>query len=205
MDLTLPLEIDTIKGFLDPAEGAALYHLAANASDLGPCLEVGSYCGKSTVYLGSACKLMDNILFAIDHHRGSEEHQPGEEYHDDELYDARTQLMDSFHQFRVNMRAAQLEECVVPVVAPSAVAAKRWNTPLGLVFIDGGHSLEAAMTDYRSWARHIVPGGILAIHDIFPNPEDGGQAPYEIYKLALASGQFEPVEMVKTLGILRRL
>lgn len=205
MELKLPLNIDTIKGFLDPAEGAALYQLAADASDLGPCLEVGSYCGKSTVYLGSACQLMDNILFAVDHHRGSEEHQPGEEYHDGELFDSRTQLMDSFHNFRVNMRTAKLEEHVVPVVASSAVAAKRWNTALGLVFIDGGHSLEAALTDYRSWTRHIVPGGFLAIHDIFPNPEDGGQAPYEIYKLALASGQFELVEMVKTLGILRRL
>ncbi|MFD1216323.1 MULTISPECIES: class I SAM-dependent methyltransferase [Microbulbifer] len=209
MEMKIPpdfeIDINTIKGFLDPIEGAALHQLAADASDLGPSLEVGSYCGKSTVYLGSACKRMDSILFAVDHHRGSEEHQPGEEYHDDELFDSRTQLMDSFHQFRMNMRAADLEEHVVPVVAPSVVAAKRWNTPLGLVFIDGGHSLEAALNDYRSWARHIVPGGFLAIHDIFPNPEDGGQAPYEIYKLALASGQFERVEMVKTLGILRRL
>lgn len=199
----LPLDIDSVKGFLDPQEGTALYRLAAEASDLGPCLEVGSYCGKSTVYLGSACKLMCNTLFAVDHHRGSEEHQPGEEYHDRELFDERSQLMDSFHNFRSTMRAADLEEFVVPVVAPSAVAARHWNTPLGLVFIDGGHSLEAAMTDYRSWSRHIVPGGFLAIHDIFPNPADGGQAPFEIYKLALASAQFELVEMVKTLGILR--
>ncbi|WP_226702646.1 class I SAM-dependent methyltransferase [Microbulbifer elongatus] len=203
--IDLPLNIESVKGFLDPKEGEALYRLAADASDLGPVLEVGSYCGKSTVYLGSACKLMNNSLFAIDHHRGSEEHQPGEEYHDRDLFDDRSQLMDSFHNFRSNMRAAGLEQNVVPVVAPSAVAARHWNTPLGLVFIDGGHSLEAALTDYRSWSRHIVPGGFLAIHDIFPNPEDGGQAPYEIYKLALASGQFERVEMVKTLGILRRI
>ncbi|MBN8431233.1 class I SAM-dependent methyltransferase [Microbulbifer salipaludis] len=203
--IDLPLDIHTVKGFLDPVEGEALYRLAAEASDLGPALEVGSYCGKSTVYLGSACKLMNNSLFAIDHHRGSEEHQPGEEYHDRELFDDRSQLMDSFRSFRATMRAAALEQNVVPVVAPSAVAARHWNTPLGLVFIDGGHSREAALTDYRSWSRHIVPGGYLAIHDIFPNPEDGGQAPYEIYQLALASGQFERVEMVKTLGILRRI
>ncbi|WGL16756.1 class I SAM-dependent methyltransferase [Microbulbifer bruguierae] len=205
MEVSLPLEIDTVKGFLDSREGNALYRLAADASNLGPCLEVGSYCGKSTVYIGSACKLMNNTLFAVDHHRGSEEHQPGEEYHDSDLFDIRSQLMDSFHNFRSNMRAAQLEEHVVPVVAPSAVAARHWNTPLGLVFIDGGHSLQAALTDYRCWARHIVPGGYLAIHDIFPNPQDGGQAPYEIYKLALASAQFELVEIVKTLAILRRV
>ncbi|AMX04108.1 class I SAM-dependent methyltransferase [Microbulbifer thermotolerans] len=205
MSLKLPINIHNIKGFLAAREGEALYHLAAEASSLGPSLEVGSYCGKSTIYLASACKLTDRVLFAVDHHRGSEEHQPGEEYHDPDLFDKNTQLMDSFRTFRENIRAAHLENWVVPIVAPSAVAARCWNTPLGLVFIDGGHSLEAAMTDYRSWSRHIVPGGYLAIHDIFPDPADGGQAPYEIYKMALASAQFELVEMVDTLGILRRI
>lgn len=205
MSMHLPVDIHSIKGFLAENEGEALYHLAKKASQLGPCLEVGSYCGKSTVYLASACKQSDGLLFAVDHHRGSEEHQQGEEYHDPELFDDSAQLMDSFRTFRANMRAARLEDWVVPVVAPSAVAARRWNTALGMVFIDGGHSLEAALTDYRCWARHIVPGGFLAIHDIFPDPADGGQAPYEIYQLALASGQFELVEMVSTLGILRRL
>ncbi|WP_323844674.1 class I SAM-dependent methyltransferase [Microbulbifer magnicolonia] len=205
MSIKLPIDVRAIKGFLAAHEGEALYHLAAEAGGLGPCLEIGSYCGKSTVYLASACKLTDNVLFAVDHHRGSEEHQPGEEYHDPELFDENAELMDSFRDFRANIRAAQLEEWVVPVVAPSAVAARCWNTPLGLVFIDGGHSLEAALTDYRSWSRHIVPGGYLAIHDIFPDPADGGQAPYDIYKLALASAQFELVETVDTLGVLRRV
>ena len=205
MSMHLPVDIHSIKGFLADNEGEALYHLAEKASQLGPCLEVGSYCGKSTIYLASGCKQRNGILFAVDHHRGSEEHQQGEEYHDPELFDDGAQLMDSFRIFRANMRAARLEDWVVPVVAPSAVAARHWNTALAMVFIDGGHSLEAALTDYRCWARHIVPGGFLAIHDIFPDPADGGQAPYEIYQLALASGQFELVEMVATLGILRRL
>ncbi|MFS1526069.1 class I SAM-dependent methyltransferase [Microbulbifer sp. 2304DJ12-6] len=205
--MTIRLSIDTraIKGFLAAQEGEALYHLAAEASGLGPCLEVGSYCGKSTVYLAAACKLTNSVLFAVDHHRGSEEHQRGEEYHDPELFDDHIQMMDSFGSFRANIRTAALDDWVVPIVAPSSVAARCWNTPLGLVFIDGGHSLEAAMTDYRCWSRHIVPGGYLAIHDIFPDPAYGGQAPYDIYKLALASAQFELVETVDTLGILRRL
>ncbi|WP_444884280.1 class I SAM-dependent methyltransferase [Microbulbifer sp. PSTR4-B] len=205
MSIHLPIDIRAIKGFLAAHEGEALYHLAAETSSLGPCLEVGSYCGKSTIYLASACKLTDSVVFAVDHHRGSEEHQPGEEYHDPDLFDQKANLMDSFRTFRANMRAAELEDWVVPVVAPSSVAARHWNTPLGLVFIDGGHSLEAALTDYRSWSRHIVPGGYLAIHDIFPDPADGGQAPYDIYKLALASAQFELIETVDTLGILRRI
>lgn len=203
--LKLPLDIESVKGFLDPVEGKALYECAKSVCHLGPVLEIGSYCGKSTVYLGAACQESASVLFAVDHHRGSEEHQQGEEYHDPELFDETIELMDSFKIFRQTLQRAGLEEVVVPVVAPSSVASKAWQTGLAMVFIDGGHSLEAAMTDYHSWAGHVVTGGILAIHDIFPNPADGGQAPYEIYKLALSSGNFEEVEMVKTLAVLRRL
>ena len=141
--IDLPLDINTVKGFLDADEGSALYEHALAAADLGPLLEVGSYCGKSSVYLGAACKRKQTILFAVDHHRGSEEHQLGEEYHDPELYDSRFAKMDSFPQFRDTLARANLEEVVVPIVAPSVLAARYWSTPLGLVFIDGGHSMQA--------------------------------------------------------------
>lgn len=203
--LKLPINIDDVKGFMDPVEGEALYTQCLSLDGLGPCLEVGSYCGKSTVYLGEACRRTGTTLFAVDHHRGSEEHQLGEEYHDADLFDAEIDLMDSFKAFRSTMREAHLEDTVVPIVASSEVAARKWATPLAFVFIDGGHSLDAAMSDYRSWVSHLVPGGILAIHDIFPDPKDGGQAPFTIYELARASGLFEDLPMVKTLGLLRRL
>ena len=203
--MKLPIDPDTVKGFLDPAEGARLYELAGRSAKLGPCLEVGSYCGKSTVYLAAAVAASGGQVFAIDHHRGSEEHQVGEEYHDSSLFDAQAEKMDTFPEFRRNLDRAGLSDSVVPIVAGTRAAGKHWQTPLGMVFIDGGHSEEAALTDYRTWAPHIVPGGILAIHDIFPNPDDGGQAPHNIYQLALASGLFEPLEMVKTLGALQRL
>lgn len=203
--MKLPIDINRIKGFLAADEGAALYQFALQTAVLGPCLEVGSYCGKSTIYLGVAARQAGSVVYAVDHHRGSEEHQKGEEYHDPELYDAGAGLMDSFRVFRSNMRAADLEDTVVPIVAPSGLASRRWATPLGMVFIDGGHSWQAALTDYRSWACHIVPGGILAIHDIFPDPAKGGQAPYDIWKLAKASGLFEELPMVNTLGVFRRL
>lgn len=202
--MELPLDIDRIKGFLAPEEGEALYHLALDVADIGPCLEVGSYCGKSTVYLGMACRESGNTLFALDHHRGSEEHQPGEEYHDPDLVDEPAGLVDTFREFRRNMAAAQLEDTVVPIVAPSAVAARRWATPLGLVFIDGGHSFEAARTDYDCWAPLVAPGGILAIHDLFPDPSEGGQAPITIYRQGVDSGLFEVLPVVRTLGVLRR-
>jgi len=203
--MKLPLDIDTVKGFLAADEGDALYRYGTETASLGPCLEVGSYCGKSTVYLGAAAKSQKGIVYAVDHHRGSEEHQKGEEYHDPDLYDAGAHLMDSFREFRKTLRLAELEDTVVPIVASSRVASRSWATPLGMVFIDGGHSWEAALTDYRSWAAHIVPGGILAIHDIFPDPAKGGQAPYDIWKLAKASGLFEELPMVNTLGVFRRV
>ena len=204
-DITLPLDISTIKGFLAPDEGAALYHTALSVAALGPCLEIGSYCGKSSVYLGSACARSNNVLFAVDHHRGSEEHQLGEEYHDPSLYDAQAGKMDRFRSFRQTLAAAQLEHCVVPLVAPSSLAARFWSTPLGMVFIDGGHSMEAALTDYRCWAGHIVRAGYLPIHDVFPNPADGGRPPHEIWLLAQQSGLFEALPLINTLGLLRRL
>ena len=201
----LAIDINTVRGFLAEDEAEALYNAALEMAPRAPVMEIGSYCGKSTIYLGTACKRAGGVLYAVDHHRGSEEHQLGEEYHDPELYDDSIGLMDSFREFRRNIRAAELEDTVIPLVASSSLACRGWNTPLSMVFIDGGHSLEAAMTDYRSWAGHILPSGILAVHDLFPNPEEGGQAPITIYRLALASGLFEEIEVVNTLGLLKRV
>jgi len=194
-----------IKGFLDPEEGMRLYDMAIHASRLGPCLEIGSYCGKSAIYLGTACKTGNTVLFSVDHHQGSEEQQPGEEYFDPELFDARTYRMDTFPLFRKALDLAGLEDTVVPLVCRSEIAARGWKTPLGLVFIDGGHAFETALTDYRSWAAHIVPQGYLLIHDIFQDPRDGGQAPWRVYEIAKASGLFQELAMTKTLGVLQRI
>ena len=201
----LPPTIDQIKGFLAADEAQALYDHALQASPRGAVLEIGSYCGKSTIYLGLACRRHGGTLFALDHHRGSEEHQPGEFFHDPELYNPGDEVMDSFGEFRRNIRAAGLEEVVVPIVAGSATAARHWQTPLAMVFIDGGHSLDAALTDYRCWVPHLIRGGILAIHDLFAAAHAGGQAPYAIYRMALASGLFESLGRVSSLGLLRRL
>ncbi len=196
--------LKNIKGFLDEDEGRRLYEIALKAGRLGPCLEIGSYCGKSTVYLGTACKEAGTILFSIDHHRGSEEQQPGQEYFDPELFDAQTGCVDTFNNFRKTIATAGLEDTVVPMVCKSGVAASLWVTPLSLVFIDGEHTYEAAFTDYNAWAGHIIPGGYLLIHDIFKDPAKGGQAPYHIYNLAVASGLFQELPMTKTLGVLQR-
>ena len=202
--VSLPVDINSVKGFLDPLEGAALYRAGRQMSALGLCVEIGSYCGKSTVYLGTACQQAGGTLVAIDHHRGSEENQPGEEYFDPDLDDG-AGGMSSLDLFRDTLARAALEDTVVPILATSQMAAKIVTGPLALVFIDGGHSLPAALADYRNWGARVMRGGLLAIHDVFPNHADGGRPPHDIYKLALHSGLFEDVEAVKSLRILRRL
>ncbi len=200
----IELLIKEIKGFIAREEAMRLYELAREASLIGPCLEIGSYCGKTASYIGMGCRENGGILFSIDHHRGSEEQQPGEEYFDPDLLDKETGMIDTFRIFRKTISDLGLEDTVIPIVARSEVVAGSWGTPLGMVFIDGGHTFEAAIADYNCWAPHILPGGFLAIHDIFPDPSKGGQAPRHIYNLALASGLFTELPMINTLGILKR-
>jgi predicted O-methyltransferase YrrM len=203
MDIAQSL-IDRTKGFLDPAEGRVLYDAALKASSSGPCLEIGSYCGKSALYLGSACRRNGQVLYTIDHHRGSEEQQPGETYFDPELFDPQQGCIDTLPHLRRTIFEAGLEETVVPIVGRSHVAARGWATPLSLLFIDGGHALETVFSDYCAWAGHVMAGGWLLIHDIFADPADGGQAPYHVHRLALRSGLFTLEKQVGSLGVLRR-
>ena len=120
------------------------------------------------------------------------------------LFDAQTGRVNTFEEFRKTLKKAGLEDTVVPIVCRSEIAAHSWATPLSLVFIDGGHSYEAASMDYACWADHIVPKGYLLIHDIFLDPEKGGQGPYQVYKKALALDRFRELPMTKTLGVLQR-
>jgi predicted O-methyltransferase YrrM len=194
-----------LKGFLADDEAAALAAAASQAARHGPILEIGSYCGKSTICLAMAMGDSSSLLFALDHHRGSEEHQPGEYFHDPDLLDRESGRFDSFGEFRRNLDRAGVSDRVVPIVAGSAPTARHWTTPLAMVFIDGGHSLDAALTDYRCWAGHIIKGGVLAIHDVYPDAGEGGHAPYAVYRLALESGLFSETARVNSLALLNRL
>lgn len=202
--MKLPISLDSVKGFLDAQEGEALFAVAQEMSPQGLCVEIGSYCGKSTVILGTACQQAGGVLLAIDHHRGSEENQPGEDYFDADLDDGEGG-MSSLLQFRANIRRAGLEDTVIPALSPSQVVQQLPLAAPAFVFIDGGHSMPAALADYRNWGTRVMRGGILAIHDVFPNVADGGRPPHEIYKLALHSGLFVEEKAVQSLRILRRL
>jgi predicted O-methyltransferase YrrM len=168
-------------------------------------LEVGTYCGLSTLYLASAARAVGSVVVTVDHHRGSEEHQPGWEYHDPSLVDPRTGQIDTLPAFRAAIQGAGLEEQVVAVVGRSGQVAGLWRRPLALVFIDGGHTDEAAQADYEGWAPWVMPGGALVIHDVFPDPALGGRAPFRIYRRALDSGAFEEKRAVGSLRVLEHV
>jgi len=189
-------------GFMPDDEGLALYEAGLAGGEVGPLLEVGTYCGKSAVYLGAAARARGTVLFTVDHHRGSEENQAGWEHHDERLVDPRTGRMDTLPWFRRTIEDAGLEDVVVAVVGPSTTVARPWATPLGLLFIDGGHAFDVAVADYRSWAPHVAPGGVLVFHDVFEDPAAGGQAPFEVWKRAVADG-FVPESTSGSLRVLR--
>lgn len=195
-------------GFMPPDEGDALYEAAMSLSRehaAMPIVEIGSYCGRSTIWLGAAARELETVVFAVDHHRGSEENQAGWEWHDTTLVDPETGRLDTLPHFRRTIHTAGLDDVVIAVVGESPIVAKRWTTPVGLLFIDGGHGVEPARADYAGWTPHVARGGLLAIHDVFPDPADGGRPPYEdIYLPAIESGLFAEVRAVGSLRILVR-
>jgi predicted O-methyltransferase YrrM len=195
---------EAAKGFMPQPEGLALYETALEYGPRGPILEVGTYCGKSAIYLGAAACAIGGVVVTVDHHHGSAENQPGWAYHDPTLVDPSTGRLDTLPTFRSTIAAAGLEEQVIAVVGSSRTVSGLWRTPLGMLFIDGGHTDEAAQADYAGWAPWVMPGGALVIHDVFADPADGGQAPYRIYRRALASGVFAECRAEGSLRVLER-
>lgn len=203
MDANLLEAARAAEGFMPDDEGLALHDAGLEGGRVGPLLEIGTYCGKSAVYLGAAARERGTVLFTIDHHRGSEENQAGWEHHDERLVDPRTGRMDTLPWFRRTVEDAGLEDVVIAVIGLSPTVAAHWATPLALLFVDGGHAFDVALADYRGWSRFLLPGGALVFHDIFEDPADGGQAPYEVWKQAVADG-FQPVSTTGSLRVLRR-
>jgi predicted O-methyltransferase YrrM len=193
------------KGFMPLDEGDLLHRLARRQLVHGPVLEVGTYCGKSAVYLGAAAREVGGTVFTVDHHRGSEENQEGWEYHDPTLVDSEVGKIDTLGHFRHTIARAHLEDQVVAVVGRSTTVSAHWRTPLALLFIDGGHTDEHAGNDYLGWGRWVANGGLMVIHDVFPDPADGGQAPYQVYLRALESGDFTETQALGSMRVLTRV
>jgi predicted O-methyltransferase YrrM len=192
------------KGFMPEDEGLLLHRVARERLPHGPVLEIGTYCGKSAIYLGAAARAVGGTVFTVDHHRGSEENQAGWEHHDASLVVDEDGRMDTLPVFRATIAAAGLEDQVVAVVGRSTTVSALWRTPLSMVFVDGGHAEVHARNDYTGWAPWLVTGGLLVIHDVFPDPADGGRPPYLVFLQALASGDFDEVEALGSMRVLRR-
>jgi MMP 1-O-methyltransferase len=195
---------DQVRGFMPADEGRALYDAALRYLNGGVGVEIGTYCGKSTLLLGAAAQQTASVLYTIDHHHGSEEHQPGWEFHDASLVDDVTGLFDTLPTFRRTLDAAELDDHVVAIVGKSSIVARAWRSPVQFLFIDGGHTEAAAARDFEGWAKWVAVGGGFVIHDVFPDPRDGGQAPYQIYCRAIDSGQFREVSVTGSLRVLER-
>ena len=207
LDSTLRTIALATKGFMPEAEGDALFvaaHSACEALPGLPMVEVGSYCGRSTVWLGAVARERGTVLHAVDHHGGSEENQAGWEWHDPEIVNTQGRI-DTLPFFRQTMQRAGLVDAVRECVGDSHAIGAAWSEPLALCFIDGGHARAVARGDYEAWAQHVAVDGLLAIHDVFEDPADGGQAPFEeIYLPALHSGKFIERSRNGSLRVLQR-
>lgn len=189
-------------GFMPGDEGLALHAAALEAGAAGPIVEVGTYCGRTTLLLADAARQAGTVVVTVDHHRGSEEHQPGWAHHDPALVDPAAGRVDTLPHLRRALAAAGLEDRVVVVVGRSEVVGELWGGRAGLVFLDGSHVEDQAQRDYEAWAPAVAPGGLLAIHDVFPDPRDGGQAPHHVHLRALTDG-FTPTATHGSLRLLR--
>lgn len=194
-----------VKGFLSEKEGMKLFQLAVESSRTAPCLEIGSYCGKSSIFLAEGCRVSgQHPLICVDHHQGSEEHQPGEDFFDAGTFDQELQIVNTLPLFMKNIRKAGLMEWVIPIISESTRLSRYFpDNTLSLVFIDGGHSEKDVFGDFNGWSPKIKPGGYLCLHDVFPDPTRGGQAPYHVFEYAKKSGDWDCPELVERLGILK--
>ena len=194
-----------VKGFLSNKEAKKLQELFLKVHHLGSVLEIGTYCGKSALNFSEVAKDVNGLIYTIDHHTGSEEHQRGEEYHDSELFDERLKKFNTLPEFLNNLKSKKMAKFIIPIIDKSQNASKFFSEKISLLFIDGGHSFETALSDYNVWKDKICVDGLLVIHDVFPNPKDGGRPPYEIYTLARESKEFDDLGIYETLGILKKV
>ena len=191
-------KLNNLKGFMPQHEGEALAKWAEKFSSMGPALEIGTFGGKSSLYIAAGLSVNEQLVFTIDHHKGSEEHQTGEDYFDPDIYDALLGRVNTVPLMQSNLSMFEESKYIIPIIANANSLALIWTIKLGLLFIDGSHTESSAQNDYANWNTKIISGGGLVIHDIFENPEEGGQAPFLIYQKALKDG-FSLYERVDTI------
>lgn len=185
-----PLEIDellkNVDGWLGRAEGRLLYRLAGEADPAGTIVEIGSWHGRSTIWLAAGAVTGRGApVVAVDPHTGTHLRSDG----------ASTEPV-----LRENLARAGLANQVEIVVATSEVAAADWSRPISLLWIDGDHSYESALRDFQLWEPHLLPDAVVALHDTFvtTGPER------VVRELLVASGRFTSFMHAETTTAARR-
>ncbi len=146
--------VDQVNGWLTYREGKLLYNLAKNCSGKGVIVEIGSWKGKSTIWLAKGSKAGNNVsIYAIDPHLGSTEHK---EWYGNVL---------TFEEFKKNIKDAKVDDIVIPIVKKSEEAANYFDKPVELIFIDGAHEYELVKLDFESWFPKVIDRGTMAFHD----------------------------------------
>lgn len=180
-----------IPGWSLPGEFETLTKYASTC--VGPWVEIGSYCGRSTVALGKEAQRHGHVVFAVDPHRGNPEMDAGEACHHPDVW---AREHGSLSVLIDHIRKHGLEGTVVPVVGAGQAFAETGIRP-GFVFIDADHSYAGCKQDFNTWAELLDPSGVLAMHDT----TDVG--PGRVRDEALAAG-WHLVEQVESLAILTR-
>jgi len=183
---------EQIHGWLTDGEGELLYGLASNCTGKGCIVEIGSWCGKSTIWLGWGAKNGNKTkVYAIDPHTGSFEHRIifGKVW--------------TFDEFKKNIKNAEVDDAVIPIVKTSAEAARDFNEPVELLFIDGEHSYNLAKLDFDLWFPKLVEGGTIVIHDTLQSicPGTIRMAKEKIYN----SRHFKDISIVDTATIAKKV
>jgi MMP 1-O-methyltransferase len=181
---------ERVEGFLSDSEGETLYNLAKNCKGNGVIVEIGSWKGKSTIWLGSGSKAGNKVkVYAIDPHTGSSEHQKESE------------KVWTFEEFKKNITNAKVDDIISPIVKTSEEAAKNFNEPIELIFIDGAHEYESVKLDYDLWFPKVLNDGIMAFDDTV-----GWEGPKQVvddnvYK----SNHFKKVKIVDSITLAQKV
>ena len=182
--------IETVEGWLTDEEGELLYGLAQKCSGRGVIVEIGSWRGKSTICLGKGSQNGKRVIvYAIDPHTGAPEHK------------ALFGKVWTFDEFKANIRRAQVDDVVSPIVKPSAEAAQDFQHPVEFVFIDGAHEYEAVKLDFDVWFPKVIEGGIMAFHDS-TRSEGVGKV---VDNLVCKSKHFKDVGLVHSITYARKV
>ena len=177
---------ERVDGWLSERQGRELFRAALACAGRGAIVEIGSWKGRSTVWLAAAARRAGTIVYAVDRHEASREDPTARTYDD----------------FRRNLTAAGLLDHVRPLVMSSREAERILEGPVGVLFIDGDHSDAGAQEDFTLWLPRLAPGAALLCHDVSTASYSGPRRMFQ--RLVCRSAEFDAVRRVGSMMVARR-